>query len=627
MYRKISDYAVIGNTLSAALVSSDASIDWCCLPRFDRPAVFLRLLDDAKGGFCKVRLKDQTATSHHYLAGTNILCTTLSGKTGSLDVIDFMPLRRKRTEDPVHGNDVEAQPQIIRVLRCTRGRVDLSVETRPTLNNAGGAAEIVEHGGLVSFRGNSQSFHIQASTNLTVEGDRVSALARLEAGGSAFVVLSGMEERDGNPETLPEGTILTLLDETTEYWNLWSRSCTYRGDFRDAVVRSALVLKLLIYEPTGAIVAAPTNSLPEWIGGQRNWDYRYAWLRDSSLTMIALMNVGYLGEARDFLRFLHRSLPKSADKYQIMYTVDGGTDICEEDLPWLDGYRHSRPVRHGNGAVHQTQLDIFGEIVHCNYLYWTHPQVAHDKDQFESLAWPVVEACASYVAMNWRRKGSGMWERRGDPQYYTASIGMCWVALDRAIKLADHFRMSSPDRENWEQMRDTVCDQLLSLGYKLSVNAFVQTFDSEAADASLLRFPLFDIVDASDPRMRGTVALVERELIQDGLVFRYRDGKDGLSGNEGTFTACAFWLAENYALQGRIKDGEDVVRRVLAQASDLGLLSEEINPNNRELLGNFPQGFSHIALINAAVRISNAKVAAKDGDPEPGAEEELGPAA
>jgi GH15 family glucan-1,4-alpha-glucosidase len=608
MYRSLTDYGVIGNTVSAALVTSDGSIDWCCLPRFDSPAFFLRILDENSGGFCSVKIKGLTSTAHRYVDDTNVLRTTMKSATGTFEVIDFMPVF-PRKHSTSHGQDVDAQPRIIRLFRCVEGSIECEIEIRPTMGNAIGSTKhaIDQTGRFATFTDGNQVLQLQMSIKGEVRGDGLYATTSLAAGDRGYVILSCTDAHEKELEAISVIEAHKSLQETLDYWTKWANSCTFDGDFRQQVLRSALLVKMLVYEPTGAIVAAPTNSLPEWPGGPRNWDYRYSWLRDSSLTIAALMKVGYIGEAHDFLQFLHRVLPDSVDKYQIMYGVNGGTDLHEEELHHLDGYRHSRPVRRGNGAEHQTQMDVFGEVAHCNYAYWTHPELMREKSAFEAQSWPGLQKIADYVASNWDQKGSGMWERRGPEQHYTASVGMCWVAVDRVIKLAAQFGLQAEHQAHWEAARHQIRSQIFSQGFHPSVDAFVQAYDSDEADASVLRLPLFDVIDANDDKMRSTVRFIEERLVSNGLVYRYRDGKDGLQGAEGTFTACTLWLAENYAMQGRISEAEELIRRVLSCAGPLGILSEEINPENNELLGNIPQGFSHIALINAASRIAEVK--------------------
>lgn len=610
MYRAISDYAVIGNTLSAALVSSDASIDWCCLPRFDSPAVFLRILDESQGGFCGVQLRHQSRSTRLYVPNTNVLRTYLASNTGELEITDFMPVRSRQTSTE-RGQDAEAEPQIIRLLTCRTGALEGEIKVRPTPGNAIASPEVSrENESTFLFTYDHQRLRVKSSVAGVLEEGDLRVPFHLKSGESAYLVVT-CEESSRKTRSFSHADVDRALAETLQYWENWAQSCTLQGAFRDEVMRSALLLKILAYEPSGAIVAAVTNSLPEWIGGKRNWDYRYSWIRDSSLTIAALMKLGYTGEARDFLRFLHRVLPPSAEHYQIMYGLNGETGLQEEELVHLDGYMHSRPVRRGNGAVHQVQMDVFGELAHANYVYWTAPSRSDDPDMFVKEAWPILNTIADYVAANWEKKGSGMWERRGDPQRYTASVGMCWVALDRIIKLADSFHMNAPHLSAWGSARDSIHNQLFKEGFNQSVNAFVQAYGTDCADASVLRLSLFDVVPAEDKKMSSTVAFVNQQLGKNGLLYRYRDGKDGLEGAEGTFTACAFWLAENYALQGRISEAEETIKRVLSCANDVGILSEEINPENDELLGNTPQGFSHIALINAAWRIEAQKHAAR----------------
>ncbi len=607
-YAPIGDYGIIGDTQSAALISSAGSLDWLCLPRFDSAAMFLRILDDERGGRCAIRLEGAQRSRRRYLPRTNILETRFETSSGALALTDFMPVRQ-RADTQERGQDVEAAHRVVRLLRCSAGEAECRIEVRPTFEYAQERPKAIRRDERrVMFLGTHHALYAQLPPGFDVDPDGVvTATVRLRAGEAALVVLTWAEpERDVRAVALKDAE--QELETTRAYWEQWSRGCTYEGDHRELLMRSALGLKLLIYEPTGAIVAAPTASLPEALGGGRNWDYRFTWLRDASLTLAALMNLGYFGEAHDFFHFLHRSLPQDAAKFQIMYRVGGEESVGESELNHLDGYRGSRPVRIGNGAADQTQLDIFGELLHCVYLYWSHHGFEHRGESFPRDFWPLVRSTADYVAQHWRRPGSGIWEMRGLQREFTHAKGLCWVALDRALKLAQQHGVDG-DLASWERARDEVRRDMEEHGYNRELGAYTQSYGSTAMDASLLRLPLMGVIDPGSERMRGTIAAIERQLVRNGLVYRYRqaESNDGLTDEEGTFTACAFWLAENYALQGRVDEAERLFAHTVSFANDLGLMSEELDPDSDEQLGNFPQAFTHVGLINAAVRIQAAR--------------------
>ncbi len=605
-YRPIADYAIIGNTQSAALISSEASLDWLCWPRFDSPAMFLRILDDRRGGYCAVHATNMRRVARCYLDSTNILETKFAGPSGSLTVTDFMPVKAlERSKGK--GQDADAAHAIIRLLRCTAGEVECGVEIKPTFDFARQQTKpIRRESGRAVFLGRHESLHCQLP-NISIDvGAKAHGTVRLRAGESCPIVLAWTPPND-DFGPVPAKQAEALFQDTRQYWRRWLKSCRYEGPHQDLVWRSALALKLLIYEPTGAIVAAPTTSLPEAIGGSRNWDYRYSWLRDASLTLVALMNLGYFGEAHDFFHFLHRSLPQDAAKFQIMYRVDGETEVPEQELEELAGYRLSRPVRIGNGAVHQTQLDIFGELLHCVYLYWSHHGFEHRGESFQRDFWPLVRSTANYVAQYWTRPGNGIWEMRGPKRQFTHAKAMCWVALDRAIKLA-HRHGLADHVSGWEQAKRNIRRSLENQAFNKHTGAYTQSYHSTAQDASLLRLPLMGVFDPSSPRMRATVDAIERRLMRNGVIYRYSqdESNDGLQGHEGAFTACTFWLVENYVLQGRLQEADKLFRHAISFANDLGLMAEELDPESGEQLGNFPQGFTHIALISAAMRLAAA---------------------
>ncbi len=605
MYRPIRDYALIGDCQSAALVSSEGSIDWLCLPRFDSPAIFLRLLDDQKGGFCAFEPAQFLSSSRRYLPETNVLETTLTTRTGQLRVTDFMPITRS-AEVGIAGEDVVAEQRVIRRLHCDQGDVELTVRMRPTFAYAQDTATLqVENASTMVATGKDDALHVTMEGQPLHANDdgSITASVRLRSGQSCALVLTWTPAGQQLVPMSAAGAV-QALERTLSYWRAWSASCDYQGDYRDVMLRSALVLKLMTFERSGAIVAAPTTSLPEAMGAGRNWDYRFCWLRDATFTLIALMNLGYFGEARDFLHFLQRSF-KANRQFQILYTIEGGKEAREQELGDLDGYRGSRPVRVGNAAIDQEQLDIFGELIHCVYLYTAHPETEDLKSAPPRDFWPVVEAAANFVCEHWEDADNGIWEMRGHRRQFVYSKGSCWLALDRALRLAQHFGEDG-DRARWEQQRDALYKSFQHDGFNPAVGAFVQSYGSSELDASVLRLPLMGVIDPKDPRMLSTIAQVEQRLMRNGMVYRYR-GDDTLKGEEGSFAACSFWLVDNYVLSGRLEDARRLFEHLLTFANDVGLLSEEIQPQSGELLGNFPQAFTHIALINAGIRLSSAQ--------------------
>ncbi|HET7213757.1 MAG TPA: glycoside hydrolase family 15 protein, partial [Terriglobia bacterium] len=536
MYRPIKDYAVIGDTHSAALISSEGSLDWACLPHFNSDAAFLRLLDDEKGGYCAITPENVKQRSRRYLPGTNILETTFTTASGVLQLTDFMPLRRRR-EVTHAGQDVDSDHQVVRLLRCVSGSVDVQLELRPTFDFARAQAKAEARDGVLVFHTPHEELHAMGAP-LQV-GDRAHASARvhLRAGEANFVCLR--HATPGSAVTrmdLPRAE--ALLGETQEYWETWLQRCHYRGPYRDSVLRGALTSKLLTFEPSGAIVAAPTTSLPELIGGERNWDYRFTWLRDASFTLTALMVLGYYGEASDFLHFYRRTCPNLERSFQILYGIDGEHEQEEIELKHLKGYRDSRPVRVGNAAARQKQLDVYGELMQCIYLYTTHEAFEQHREPFMDELWGLVRQIADHVARVWREPDSGLWEMRGKQRHFVDSKALCWAALDRALKLADLLRKKA-DVVSWKRERDAAYRSIMENGFNAKIGAFVQSYGSEALDASALRLPIIGLLGAGDPRMLSTIHQIEQQLVRKGLVYRYRRVDDGISGEEkGTFAMC-----------------------------------------------------------------------------------------
>jgi GH15 family glucan-1,4-alpha-glucosidase len=605
VYRPIKDYAVIGDTHSAALISSEGSLDWACLPHFNSGAVFLRILDDQKGGYCAITPQDVKARARRYLPGTNILETAFTTRTGVLQLTDFMPLRR-RPELTHAGQDVDSDHQIVRLLRCTSGTVDATLETLPTFNFARDTAKVETRDGGLVYRTSHDELHVQGAALQPGSLGKAGVRVHLRAGEAIFICLR--HAAPGAPVAaidLPRAE--ALLAETREYWENWIGSCHYRGVYRDSVLRAALVSKLLTFEPSGALVAAATTSLPEQIGGERNWDYRFTWVRDASFTLTALMVLGYYGEAGDFLHFLRRTCPSLERSFQILYGIDGEHEQQEMELKHLNGYRNSRPVRVGNAAARQKQLDVYGELLQCIYLYLRHEAFAQHREPFMHELWRLIRQVAHHVARVWKEPDSGLWEMRGKQCHFVDSKALCWAALDRAIRLADLLREEG-DIAHWKRERDAVYRSIMENGFSPKLGAFVQCYGSQSLDASALRLPIIGLVGAGDPRMRSTIAQIEQQLMRDGLVYRYRTVDDGVSGEEkGTFTMCTFWLIDNYILLGRLREAEELFEHVLSFQNDIGLFSEEIDPDTGEQLGNFPQAFTHISLINSAARLEAAR--------------------
>ncbi len=602
MYQPISDYAIIGDTQTVALISSEGSIDWACLPHFDSPALFLRILDDKKGGYCRVTPRRLIAAARRYLPDTNILETTYQTATGVLILIDLMPV----CSEVRYGSDVnQSSHRIIRLLRCTSGEIECEIAVKPTFAFATRQATIKSTEEVTVFQSSQDALHIQCSQLSIDETMQATRRVCLQEGEHLPLVLT-YTKPDAVVAHLHETEIQQALVETENYWVEWASKCSYAGEHREIIVRSALTLKLLTFAPTGAIVAAPTTSLPEEIGGVRNWDYRFTWLRDATFTLAALMNLGYFGEARDFLNFMKRVARCPIDEFHVMYTIRGERIEHEETLAHLDGYCSSQPVRVGNAAAGQRQLDIYGELLECLYLYASLGGFERHTESLQTDFWEMIERTADYVVRSWRKTDSGIWEVRSVEQHFTHSKAMCWVALDRAIKLAELAGIDK-DVSVWIREREAVYATLMNEGYNPKVRAFTQAYGSTALDASILRLPMLGVIDAHDERMRSTLEAIERRLTHNGLIYRYLDSDDGLAGGEATFAICTFWLVHNYALAGKIEEAEHLFRHMLTFANDVGLYAEEIDPVTGAQLGNFPQAFTHIALINSALQLAAAR--------------------
>lgn len=588
-YKPISAYGMIGDMRTCALVGLDGSIDWCCFPRFDSASLFGAILDVGKGGRFQISPTAPYTSTQRYLPATNILVTSFHVEQGGVvEVLDFMPSLER-------GRELSAYHEIHRRVECVRGEVEVEGYFEPRFDYALSPVELsARRHGILATDLEDEAVALSSSPEIWWEVDDTALAARarfrLRAGESVWVVLR-YDDDEVHPIEHYESE--SQLEATTSFWDEWVSRIRYHGPYRAEVERSALILKLLFYAPTGAVVAAPTTSLPEELGGVRNWDYRFTWLRDAAFTLYALHVLGQYDEASRFMDYLKRVCRKSADHLQIMYGIGGERNLTEMELSHLEGYRGSRPVRIGNGAYDQLQLDVYGEVLETAYLW-------HRNHEMTEGLWLLLARLADWVAANWRRQDSGLWEVRAGIQHYVFSKVMCWVALDRAIRIATELGLEA-DIEHWRTERDAIHAEVMERGWNEAKGAFVQHYATDALDASNLLIGIVGFLPRDHPRVRSTIAATIRELtsVDQELVFRYIN-PDGLPGEEGVFSICTFWLADALILSGDVARGERIFRRMLQHANHLGLYSEELDPTTGEFLGNFPQAFTHIALINTA---------------------------
>ena len=602
-YQPIENYGLIGNLRTAALVGMDGSIDWLCLPHFDSPSVFAAILDDRKGGRFRIAPREDGARQKQfYWPNTNILVTRFLHPDGIGEVVDYMP---------VDGTGGTRSDQLTRRVRAVHGGMTFRLECRPAFDYARARHETFVGEEGARFDGPGLSLGLAASVPLRRDGDGALADFTLDEGREATFVLRRLEPgRDAGP---CPGSVESVdqFRETVSYWQRWLARCTYQGRWREVVHRSALALKLMTFEPTGAVVAAPTTSLPEGVGGVRNWDYRYTWLRDASFTLYALMRIGFTEEAARFMDWLSARWCEegaaSPGPLQLMYGIDGRTELPEEELSHLEGYRGSRPVRIGNAAHGQLQLDIYGELMDSAYLFNKYgAPLGYD-------AWKDLRRLVDWVCDNWEREDEGVWEVRGGRRHFVFSRLMCWVALDRGLRLADK-RSFPADRARWLNVRDTIYEDVMRKGWNPERRAFIQAYGSPALDASSLLMPLVFFTVPNDPRMLATVDAIRAPIARGGLaagglVYRYDpdEAPDGLPGTEGTFNMCSFWLVEALTRAGRtdgrrLEEARLLFEEMLGYANHLGLYAEQTGSHG-EALGNFPQAFTHLALISAAFNL------------------------
>lgn len=593
-YPPIADYAVIGDSRSAALVSRDGSIDWLCWPRFDSPSLFAALLDARRGGRFRVRPAGAFRSERRYLPDTNVLETVFHTADGSVALRDLMPVASEEAKRAALGPEHE----ILREIEGLTGRVALEIEYAPRPDYARGRPRLDRRGalGLWCETGDA-ALALTGDVPLVPDPDRRTARGRatIAAGERRYLSLSWSAQA---PAVIPPlgDAARGRVEATIGWWRAWAARCAYDGPYREAVVRSALVLKLMTYAPSGAVVAAPTTSLPERIGGVRNWDYRYCWLRDASFTLRALLDLGYPEEAAAYLGWILHATRLTWPELQVLYDVHGEARLPERELPHLGGYAESRPVRIGNDAHGQLQLDVYGEVVDAAARF------AAAGGSFDRATARMLAGLGETVCRRWREPDEGIWEGRSGRFHHTHSKVLCWVALDRLLALGESNGLPI-DAARFRAERDAIRREIEARGFNERVGSYVRVFDGEAPDASLLTLPLYGYVEGDEPRMRSTCARV-RELLGEGeLVYRYL-ADDGLPPGEGAFGICSFWAVECRAMGGDIAGATDAFERLLGHANDVGLLAEEIDPVTGAALGNLPQAFTHVGLIGAAFRLA-----------------------
>ena len=604
-YQPIENYGIIGDMSTTALVGMNGSIDWFCVPDFDSPSVFAAILDDKKGGQFQISpIGDDWNTKQYYLPETNVLVTRFLSDEGVAEIVDYMPVAGRTEEGASHV--------IVRRVTGVRGELQLKMRCAPAFNYARDAHEtdVSEYGAI--FKSNDLSLGLFTNIPVTEDDGAVVAEFSLREGGEAIFVIGELDEGARHPLVLYAFGDQDHLTATVEYWRNWLSTGTYQGRWREQVHRSALVLKLLTHAETGAVVAAPTTSLPEDFGGERNWDYRYTWIRDASFTIYAMMRIGFTEAPAAFVRWIEERCKEFGEDtpLQIMYGIDGRHELEEIELDHLDGYLGSKPVRIGNGAYDQLQLDIYGELM--DSVYQVNKWISPISYEF----WKNLTVLIDWVCDNWHRVDEGIWEVRGGQQHFVYSKVMCWVAVNRAMRLAESRGFPHP-REKWRETQDSIYKEIMERGWSEDRQAFVQAYDSDLLDASNLTMSFLFFLSPTDPKMLKTIDAIDRPtteggLVSNGLVYRYDPLKtaDGLAGEEGAFTMCTFWLIEALTRAGRtdkrrLERARLVFEQVLGYANHLGLYAEEIGARG-QAQGNFPQAFAHLGLISAAYNLDKA---------------------
>jgi GH15 family glucan-1,4-alpha-glucosidase len=593
-YLPIAEHGIVGDLHTVALIGSDGTIDWYCCPAFDSPSVFAAILDREKGGYYRIAPATSGWSSKQlYFPDTNVLITRFFTADGVGEMQGFMPIARTGEERHRH--------RLIRRVVCVRGEMRFRLELEPRFNYGRDQHELHQYEHGVVFSSPHLCLALQATTPIACDDRGAHSEFTLGAGKTVTFVLEQVDH-DYQPREYSEEETREAYERTINFWRSWLSQSRYRGRWREMVHRSALTLKLLTYQPTGAIVASPTTSLPEQIGGPRNWDYRYTWIRDAAFSLYGLLRLGFTDEASSFMdwlteRFREDMRADATGPLQTMYGIDGRRELPEETLDHFEGYRGSSPVRIGNAASDQLQLDIYGELIDSVYLYNKYGEPLYHE------AWEDLTRIVEWVCDNWDQADEGIWETRGGKQNFTFSRLMCWVAIERAIRVARQ-RGLPADLVKWMRHRDEIYKQIMERGWSDRRQAFVQHYDSDVLDASLLLMPLVKFIAPTDPRWLSTLDAITKELVSDSLVYRYNAeaSPDGLKGEEGTFSICSFWYVEALARAGRVDEARLAFEKMLTYANHLGLYSEEIGPTG-EQTGNFPQAFTHLALISAAFNL------------------------
>src|SRR5918999_4203712 len=592
-YLPIGEHGIIGDLHTVALVGSDGTIDWYCCPTFDSPSVFAAILDKERGGYYRITpATEDWSPKQLYFPDTNVLITRFLSSEGVGEMQGFMPIARDGEETHRH--------RLIRRVLCVSGEMRFRLELKPRFNYGRDEHRIDQYEHGVVFRSPNLCLALQGTKPIACDDADAHSEFTLKAGETVTFVLESVAA-DYVPREYSEHETRESYERTIAYWRRWLAQSRYRGRWREMVDRSALVLKLLTFQPTGAIVAAPTTSLPEQVGGPRNWDYRYTWIRDAAFSLYGLLRLGFTHEAGAFMAWLtdrfHDRMAGESGPLQIMYGIDGRPDLPEEELDHFEGYRGSAPVRIGNGAADQLQLDIYGELIDSVYLYNKYGTPIYHE------AWVELTRIVDWVCEHWDQADEGIWEVRGGRQHFTYSRLMSWVAIERAMRVAAQ-RGLPGDIRRWRTARDEIYGQIMAKGWHEERKAFVQHYDTDVLDASVLLMPLVKFIAPTDPRWLSTLDAISDELVSDSLVYRYNAAAspDGLEGDEGTFSICSFWYVEALARAGRLDEARLVFEKMLTYGNHLGLYSEEIGPTG-ELLGNFPQAFTHLALISAAYNL------------------------
>jgi GH15 family glucan-1,4-alpha-glucosidase len=583
--RRIEDYGLIGNLRGTALVARDGSIDWLAMPRFDSPAFLCALLGNDENGCWRIAPLDTIRrVRRRYLDETLVLETTIETDGGCVAIIDFMPLCDEHAQD------------LVRIVRGVRGSVAMTCDLRLRFDYGRDLPWVRPRDDCLVAIAGPDAVRVDASIGLDTDLNDVKQTFAVKEGQALPFVLTWYRSYEQSP---PRRDADNLLEETINSWRTWCGRCEAPDERRDAVVRSAITLKALTDCRTGGIVAAATTSLPEFLGGQRNWDYRHCWLRDATFTLYALVKSGYYEEARGWREWLRRAVAGEPARLQVMYGVAGERRLDELELPWLDGFAGSQPVRIGNDAHRQLQMDIYGEVMDCFHTYRTH---GLEKDE---EVWRLELELMPFIDQHWQEPGAGIWERRGAPRRHVTSAVMCWVAADRAVKAVERFGFDGP-LSHWRTLRSRIHDYVCRHGYDESQGAFVEAFGEESLDASVLLIPLVGFLPPDDARVVNTVKTIRRKLMDNGFVRRYdsAESDDGMPPGEGCFIACTLWMADALALMGRRREAQEIFERVLDVRNDLGLLAEEYDPIAGRQLGNFPQAFSHVGIINTAQNLS-----------------------